>query len=229
MAISLNQTSSTLSFIERINQERQQQAEKLASAKRINSAADDAAGLQIADRLTAQVNQLEQAGRNAQDNIGINNVQESKLQAISDGLQRASVLTVQAGNPLNSSSAIQDEFNQIADQINVLAEDALGQSNFLSGLDATDPATSQAAIETAFSTIADKMSQLGAGSNALTSQINSFEVARVNTSESRSRIQDTDFAKVTSEQEQDNVLLRAAILTKKDEEARKGLLINKLV
>ena len=56
-----------------------------------------------------------------------------------------------------------------------------------------------------------------------------YETARVNVSESRSRIEDTDYASETSDKERLNVILQAAIINKKDEESRKGILINQLV
>ncbi|WP_246028919.1 hypothetical protein [Litorilituus sediminis] len=53
----IKQSSANLTFIERLNQQRQEQSEKLASAKKINRAADDAAGLQIASRLSSNIAQ----------------------------------------------------------------------------------------------------------------------------------------------------------------------------
>jgi flagellin len=229
MAISINQQPSSLSYIERLAQQHEEQQAKLASAKRINSAADDAAGLQIANRLTSEVNAQAQASVNAQDNVNIQVTQASKLSAITDSLQRANELSIQSANPLTDNTAIQNEFSQLTEQINTIASDALGQDNFIAALDANDPAATQAAIESAFGSIENAASAIGANINTLTSQSNTFEVSRVNTSAARSRIEDTDFAKISSEREQDNLLLRSAILNKKDQEERKGLLINKLI
>lgn len=226
---SINQISPTLSIIDRLTKEREEQAEKLASAKRINSAADDAAGLQIANRLTSQINQNQQLSINAQDQININNTQSAGLSAINDSLQRANVLSVQSGNPLNDSAAIQNELDQLTEQINTIASDVLGQDNFVSGLDATDPAATQAALETAVATVSDSSVSLGASSNTLDSQISTYETSVVNVSASRSRIQDTDYAEITAEQQKTEILLQAAIINKKDEESRKGLLINHLI
>ncbi len=229
MTLAINQTSPSLSIIDRLNKEREDKDEKLASGKRINSAADDAAGLQIASRLTSQINGNQQLSYNAQDQVNINNVQEGQLASIAEGLQRASVLSVQSGNPLADSSAIQGEFDQITEQVNAIAGEALGDPNFLAGLDASDPATTQAALETALGTINENASALGADSNTLTSQAASYDTTRVNVSASRSRIEDTDFAKTSAEQQQVNTLLQTAIINKKDEESRKGLLINQLI
>jgi len=144
--LSVNQSSSNLSFIEKFNQQREDQAEKLASGKRINKAADDAAGIQIANRLTSQINQDQQLSFNAQDQANINNVEEAALSAITDGLLRAEELSIQSGNPLYDSGAIQGELDQITEQINTIASQALGQDTFISGLDASDPATTQSIL-----------------------------------------------------------------------------------
>lgn len=229
MALSINQTSSTLSIIEQRAQEREEQAEKLASAKRINSAADDAAGLQISSRLTTDINQNQQLSINAQDQININNEQAGGLAAISDSLQRANVLSIQSSNPLSDSNAIQGELDQLTEQVNTLASEVLGQDDFLATLDANDPASTQAALEDAFATINDSATALGANSNTLTSQVSTYETSVVNVSASRSRIEDTDFAATSAKQQETEVILQAAIINKKDEDSRKGLLVNQLV
>lgn len=228
MNLSINQTSS-LSLIDRLAQEREEKDEKAASGKRINSAADDAAGLQISSRLTAQINGYAQQSVNAQDQVNTNSVQSGQLSSIAEGLQRANVLSIQSGNPLGDTNAIQGELDQLTEQINTIAGEAIGDPNFLSGLDATDPATTQATLEAAFETISSSASDLGAQSNALESQISTYEATRVNVSESRSRIEDTDYAKNSAEQQQLGTLIQSAIINKKDEDARKGLLINQIV
>lgn len=228
MNVSINQTSS-LSLIDRLAQEREEKDEKAASGKRINNAADDAAGLQIASRLTSQINGYQQQSVNAQDQVNTNNVQSGQLSSIAEGLQRANVLSIQSGNPLGDTEAIQGELDQITEQINTLAGEALGDSNFLAGLDASDPATTQSTLEAAFNTISSSASDLGAQSNALESQVTTYETTRVNVSESRSRTEDNDYAESSTEQAQLGTLLQSAIINKKDEDARKGLLINQIV
>lgn len=225
----INQSSANLTFIERLNQQRQEQSEKLASAKKINRAADDAAGLQIASRLSSNIAQNQQLSFNAQDQININSSQSSALSIINTSLQRANELSVQSGNPLADSNIIQQELDGISEQVNAIADEVLGQNNFLSGLDASDPAATQTILENASTLINQNNASLGASSNALSSQVLSYEAAIINTSASRSRIEDTDFAKQTSEQQKTEVLLQSAILTKQNEEERKGLLFNQLV
>lgn len=227
--ISVNQTSANLSFIERLNKQREEQDEKLASGKRINSAADDPAGLQIANRLTSQVNQNQQLSFNAQDQVNLNNVRAGALSSITNNLERANILSVQSGNPLYDTDAIQDELTQITEEINVIASDVLGQDNFISGLDAADPVTTQTIIQDTATIVNESASALGAESNALISQIATYETSVVNISASRSRIEDTDFASASSEQTKNDILLQAAIVNKKNEEERKGLLFNRFV
>ena len=84
-----------------VNQTQLQQdnlLKKLASAKRINSAADDAAGLQIANRLTSTVNEASQGQRNLYDGIGLAQVYEQSLQNINNDLSEVNTLAVAAGN-----------------------------------------------------------------------------------------------------------------------------------
>lgn len=229
MEVSLNQKPVTSSIIDRLEKEREEKQEQLASGQRINSAADDPAGLQIASRLTSQINNDAQQSFNAQDQINVNDVQGAQLSAINEGLQRANTLSVQSGNPLSDPNAIQGEFDEITEQINTVAEEVFGVPNFLTGLDANDPAASQQAIEDAFGQINDAASALGAESNALGSQVSTYETSVVNVSASRSRIVDTDFAETASDAAQIDTLLQAAVTQKKDEESRKGLIVNQLV
>lgn len=227
--LSVNQSSSNLSFIDKLNQQREEQAEKLASGKRINKAADDAAGLQIANRLTSQLNQDQQLSFNAQDQANINNVEAGALSAINDRLLRAQELSIQSGNPLYDSNIIQGELDQITEQVNTIASEVLGQNNFISGLDASDPATTQTILQDSSTLVNESASALGAENNAIVSQVATYQTSVVNVSASRSRIEDTDYAATSSEQAKNEILLQSAIISKKDEEERKGLLFNKLV
>ena len=227
--LGIEQPSSNLSFIDKLNQQREDQAEKLASGKQINKAADDAAGLQIANRLTSQINQDQQLSFNAQDQANINNIEAGALSVINDSLLRAEELSIQSGNPLYDTETIQGELNQITEQINTVASEALGQDDFISQLDASDPASAQTIIQDTANIVNDNASALGAESNALVRQVATYQVNIINVSDSRSRIEDTDYADVTSEQEKNAVLLQSAIISKKNEEEHKGLLFNKLV
>ena len=86
---------------------------RLSSGKRINSAADDAAGLQISSRLTAQINGLNQGSRNANDGISLAQTAEGALDEFTNTLQRMRTLAVQSANGSNSAAdrtALQTEF-----------------------------------------------------------------------------------------------------------------------
>ena len=98
--------------------------QRLSSGLRINSAKDDAAGLAISQRMTAQINGLDQAARNANDAISLSQTAEGALGSISDNLQRIRQLSVQAANGTNSASdrqAIQAEVTQLQQEINRVA------------------------------------------------------------------------------------------------------------
>ena len=230
MDLSVNNQSSSLAAINSLQKKREEDDEKIASGKRINGAADDPAGLQIANRLTAEINQNAQLSLNTQDQINYNTVQEGGLTAINDSLQRANELAIAAENPLNDPSAIQSELDQLTEQINTIAGEVLGNTSFLSPLDATNPSNTQNTINSALESVSQEATAIGAANSGLSSQVSTYSTTVVNLSESRSRIEDTDFSATSSEQEKNQVLLQSAIITKKDdEEARKGILINQVV
>jgi flagellin len=99
----------------------------LASGKKINSAADNAAALQIIDRLTSQQDGYGQAVSNAYDGISYSQVTESNLSGVNDAVSRIRELSIQAGNgALNDSdrSALQEEVVQLQSQITETFENA---------------------------------------------------------------------------------------------------------
>ena len=94
--------------------------QRLSSGMRINSAKDDAAGLAISDRMTAQIKGLNQAARNANDGISLAQVAEGALGSVTGNLQRMRELAVQSANATNSSSdraALQQEVAQLQTEI----------------------------------------------------------------------------------------------------------------
>lgn len=98
--------------------------QRLSSGFRINSAADDAAGLQISNRLTAQIQGLDQAIRNANDGISLSQVAEGAMDEITNALQRIRVLAVQSQNGINGSSdriALQKEVSALKSEISRIA------------------------------------------------------------------------------------------------------------
>lgn len=98
--------------------------QRLSSGLRINSAKDDAAGLQISDRLTAHINGFNQGNRNASDGIALAQTAEGAMDEITGMLQRMRTLAVQAANGTLTSddrNAIKTEFDQLSEEINRIA------------------------------------------------------------------------------------------------------------
>ena len=110
---------------------------RLASGLRINSAKDDAAGLQISNRLTSQINGLEQGNRNAQDGISYSQTAEGAMDEITNMLQRVRTLALQSANGTNNAKdriAIQQEVTQLCNEINrVSVSTTFGGTKILNG------------------------------------------------------------------------------------------------
>ncbi|HEV8501477.1 MAG TPA: flagellin [Casimicrobiaceae bacterium] len=99
--------------------------QRLSSGLRINSAKDDAAGLAIANRFTAQINGMDQAARNANDGISLSQTAEGALGEITNNLQRIRQLAVQSRNATNSASdraALDTEAQQLKAEIDRVAQ-----------------------------------------------------------------------------------------------------------
>ncbi|SFQ24903.1 flagellin [Salibacterium halotolerans] len=99
----------------------QDSMEKLSSGQRINSAADDAAGLAISEKMRGQIRGLDQASRNSQDAISMIQTAEGALSETHSILQRTRELAVQASNDTNTETdrgEIQKEVNQLTSEIN---------------------------------------------------------------------------------------------------------------
>jgi len=100
--------------------------ERLSSGFRINSAKDDAAGLQISNRMTSQIQGLNQGIRNANDGISVAQVAEGALQETTNSLQRIRQLAVQSQNGINSSAdraALQKEVTALIAEMSRIATD----------------------------------------------------------------------------------------------------------
>ena len=103
-----------------------QSLERLSSGLRINRAADDAAGLAIAEGFRSQVNGVQMAQKNAQDGVSMVQTAEGALSETTNILQRIRELAVQAANGTQSASnrsAINYEVNQLLQQIDDIATD----------------------------------------------------------------------------------------------------------
>ncbi|WEM41631.1 flagellin [Photobacterium sp. DA100] len=111
--------------------------ERLSSGLRINSAKDDAAGLQISNRLTSQSNGLNVAMRNANDGISIAQTAEGAMQESTNIMQRMRDLSLQAANGSNSDddrAALQKEVGALQEELTRIAETTtFGGQNLLDG------------------------------------------------------------------------------------------------
>ncbi len=94
--------------------------QRLSSGLRVNSAKDDAAGMAISERMTAQIRGMTVAARNANDGISLSQTAEGALGKVSDSFQRMRELAVQAANATNSDSdkdSLDKEFGELAKEI----------------------------------------------------------------------------------------------------------------
>lgn len=114
---------------------------RLSSGFRINSAKDDAAGLQISNRLTSQINGLNQGNRNANDGIALAQTAEGALDEVHTMLQRIRTLSVQSANGTNTTAdrkAIQAEVEQLSSEITRIAcKTTFGGHKILAGAKGT--------------------------------------------------------------------------------------------
>ncbi|MDR7192573.1 flagellin [Luteimonas terrae] len=228
--------------------------QRLSSGLRINSAKDDAAGLAISQRMTAQVRGMDQAARNANDGISLAQTAEGALGEIGNNLQRIRELTVQAANGTNSEddkAALQKEVTQLQseilrvvdntkfngtellssgttisiqvganatdnDKIDITLTDiksalsGVTDSSFsISGMAAGSGATQLDTLDSALKSVNEARADLGAIQNRFSSAVSNLQTSSENLSASRSRIQDTDYAKETVELTRTQILQQA--------------------
>ena len=128
---------------------------RLASGLRINSAKDDAAGMQISNRLTSQINGLEQGNRNAQDAISYAQTAEGAMDEMTTMYQRIRTLALQSANGTNSAEdrkALQNEVTQLCSEIDRITKDTtFAGERILTGEKSTDQTFANAAIAADYS------------------------------------------------------------------------------
>ncbi|MEG2553549.1 MAG: flagellin [Hafnia sp.] len=111
--------------------------ERLGTGKRINSAADDAAGMQIASRLQGQTNGMTVAKRNIADATSMLQTAEGAFDEVSNIMYRMKDLATQAANDTNSSedrASLQSEFDQLNSELgNIMSNTSYGGTKLLSG------------------------------------------------------------------------------------------------
>jgi len=127
MALVVNSNIASLNAQRNLNRtdtQLSQALQRISSGLRINSAKDDPAGLQIADRMTSQIRGMNQAIRNANDAISLAQTGDGALQEITNNLQRMRELAVQSRNATNTESdreSLDAEFQQLLSEIDRLA------------------------------------------------------------------------------------------------------------
>ncbi|WP_372626946.1 flagellin [Arsukibacterium sp.] len=140
---------------------------RLSSGLRINSAADDSAGLQISNRLSGQINGLNQGIRNANDGISLAQTAEGALEEVTSSFQRVRTLAQQAANGSNTDEdrlAIQEEIRSLMSEVNRVAKDTtFGGQNLLDG---SYSASFQVGAD-AVQTISFSMRTVGATTNTI--------------------------------------------------------------
>ncbi|WP_416545185.1 flagellin [Limnohabitans sp. DCL3] len=236
--------------------------EQLSTGKRINSAADDAAGLAITNKMTSQIRALNQGIRNANDGISLMQTAEGATTEITNMLQRMRELAVQASNDTYTSfdrsalnaevTALKSEISRIGDntewngmklftnksagsaggigvsgtvrlqlgvdgkdsdrievKLNEINSKKLGVSG-LSLANLSGATSALATLDKAIGMIDDDRARFGATINRLTYAVDNLTNVSQNTSASRSRILDTDYAKASSEMARTQIIQQAA-------------------
>jgi len=159
--------------------------ERLSSGKKINSAADDAAGFAIAERMTAQVRGLNMATKNANDGLAMLSTIENATNDVTDMLQRVRELAVQAANDTNSSTDrgyLQKEVDSLLNEINRVSSQTVYNNQEV--LDGSQAGTLQVGTDSgqtiAFSIDSIDTDTLGLTSGAFTAATASGAAAVVN-------------------------------------------------
>ena len=140
MAVYVNTNISSLNGRRYLNNVQNQLAttyQRLSSGLRINSAKDDAAGLQISSRLTTQINGLNQGNRNAADGIAFAQTAEGAMDEITNMLQKVRTLAVQSNNGTNTADdrkALSAEANSLLNEVQrIVTKTTFGGKTILNG------------------------------------------------------------------------------------------------
>ena len=224
--------------------------EQLSTGKRINAAKDDAAGLAISNKQTAQIRGLDQAVRNANDAVSMIQTAEGATNEITAMLQRMRELSVQAANATyvsSDKSALQQEFSELQAEIERISDmtewngqkildgtttaavyqigananqtitvtfgDLAALTGLASALSSSMSVTSSSAIsqmDAAIAAVDTFRSGMGAKINRLTHAADNLNNVSTNTSASRSRILDVEYAKASSELARTQIIQQAA-------------------
>lgn len=236
----INHNIAAISTLKNLNSASSSQSKsltKLSSGERINSAADDAAGLAISEKMRAQLRGLDQAESNAQDGISYIQTAEGALNEVSDMLTRMKELNVQKANGTYSTEDVNNinlELEELTNEINNIANNTKfnGKNVFSSSTNivisddgttcltiqaasitktkALTSASSVASIEAAITEINTQRAQYGAYQNRLEHTINNLSTTYENLTASESRIRDVDMAKEMMEYTKNNILVQSS-------------------
>ncbi|NLB78026.1 MAG: flagellin [Clostridiaceae bacterium] len=209
--------------------------EKLSSGKRINRAADDAAGLSISEKMRAQIRGLGQAARNSQDGISFIQTAEGALDEVSNMLVRLKELSVQKANGTYSSDDVTNlelemtqlglEIDNIFDKTKFNGKNVLTTSVSIAINDAADTlaitatsstgikgltsSSSLSAVDTAITNVNKARATYGSLQNRLESTVRNLKATAENLQAAESRIRDTDMAEEMSTFTKNNILVQA--------------------
>ena len=210
--------------------------EKLSSGKRINRAADDAAGLSISEKMRAQIRGLNQAARNAQDGISLIQTAEGALDEVSNMLVRLKELAVQKANGTynnDDKSNLKLEMESLGDEIDnifdntkfngfkvlttsakiVISDDGSTaltiEKTTTTGIKGLGSNSTVGDIETAIKNVNKARATYGAKQNRLESTVRNLKTTAENLQAAESRIRDTDMAEEMSNFTKYNILIQA--------------------
>jgi len=219
----------------------------LSSGLRINSAADDASGMSIADGMSAQVRGLGQAIQNSNNAIGMVQTADGAMQEYSSILNDVRGLTLKASSGIMNNSnrdSIQNEIDGLLSSanniINTTSYNGInllrGDNNFsfhtganggeninidfgetgsiLPSVDVSNSASIEDSLnnlDSALKSTGNIMTNLGAGQNALASNIRNISVSQINIASAESQIRDLDFAKESADFNKNTILDQAGI------------------
>jgi flagellin len=210
--------------------------EKLSSGKRINRAADDAAGLSISEKMRAQIRGLLQAARNAQDGISLIQTAEGALDEVSNMLVRLKELAVQKANGTyndEDKANLALEMESLTNEIsNIFTNTKFNGSSVLAtsvaivisddgttaltinatstdGITSLSSGSSVTNIETAIKNVNKARARYGALQNRLESTVRNLKTTAENLQAAESRIRDTDMAEEMSNFTKYNILIQA--------------------
>ncbi|MBB6521613.1 flagellin [Pseudoteredinibacter isoporae] len=207
---------------------------QLSSGSRINSAADDAAGLAQDTRFDSQLRANAVLSRNLGDQLGLNQISEGYLKGALDGVARARELVLQAGNGTSESNALQPEADYIVETVNDLAAQGFGTDaeaeSYLSSFNLPGSVEDNlATLDDLQGRLLERASELGAESNGLEVRINNYEVSSINLSAAKSRLSDTDYAQAVSEKSKQQTLQQVQITLQKEKNEQAGAIIDQLI